>query len=491
MILKHLSLFSGVGCTELGMMLAGLDFRTVAYCEIDKYCQRVLTARMADGAIDAAPIFDDVTKLTADMVGQVDIITGGFPCQDISCAGKGAGLEGSRSGLFFEIIRLVRTLRPRYILLENVSALLNRGLDRVLGTLAETGYDAAWTSVKASDVGAPHRRERIFILCELADVQGGQSGVETERQGRESLKRGSEKSELVDSQSDRTNGEAGRGCSETGRQGITLPRQLERSGSRPESETRRMAETPHGPNAERGQVTTGNGQGILGENANEAGLRGPKGKLGDTEHAGRHAPEVAGSTEQGSDRSTARAEKACELEGSDQPRQREEMADVSSQRVQRVRAQRQQVTEIHVGKGLPVSIGLRNELWPRGYGPEQHGWEPARLTLGNARSRRQQGNDGRKSGQELADGHEQNSERTVADTKCRRSQKQGNAEISGGAPDPATDSSKRKSKPRLGRNSNGRSYRVDRLKALGNGIVPQQMARAIVELFEILNLSEG
>lgn len=96
---------------------------------------------------------------------RVDLIAGGFPCQDISYAGKGAGLSGKRSGLWYEFVRIVRVLRPRYVLVENVAALLVRGLDAVLGTLASLGYDAEWHCIQAADVGAPHIRDRVFIMA--------------------------------------------------------------------------------------------------------------------------------------------------------------------------------------------------------------------------------------------------------------------------------------------------------------------------------------
>jgi DNA (cytosine-5)-methyltransferase 1 len=103
----------------------------------------------------------------------VDLICGGFPCQDISYAGRGAGLAGERSGLFFEAIRVVRLLRPRYVLLENVAALLTRGLDRVLGELASFGYDAEWHCIPAAYVGAPHIRDRVFVIANPESVRCG------------------------------------------------------------------------------------------------------------------------------------------------------------------------------------------------------------------------------------------------------------------------------------------------------------------------------
>jgi DNA (cytosine-5)-methyltransferase 1 len=163
--LRVMDLFSGIGGFSLGLKRAG-GFRTVAYCEIDPFCQEVLQARMLDGSLDSAPICTDVRSLDGVLwSGCVDVICGGFPCQDISLAGKGAGLDGERSGLWREIARLVRQVRPRYVLVENVSALLGRGLGRVLGDLASSGYDAEWDVIPACAVGANHIRERVWILA--------------------------------------------------------------------------------------------------------------------------------------------------------------------------------------------------------------------------------------------------------------------------------------------------------------------------------------
>lgn len=141
--------------------------KPIAYCESDRYCQAVLLSRMRDGAIVRAPIWDDVTTLVSELLPRsgVDLIYGGFPCQDISIAGNGRGLEGERSGLFFEIARLVREIRPSYVFLENVAAIAFRGLDRIAAEMASLGYDCRWDMLRASDVGALHRRERWWLLA--------------------------------------------------------------------------------------------------------------------------------------------------------------------------------------------------------------------------------------------------------------------------------------------------------------------------------------
>ena len=150
--------------------------RTVAFCEIEPYARRVLAKHWP-----GVPCYEDVRTLTADRLRadgiSVDVICGGFPCQDISTAGKGAGIGGERSGLWKEYARIVGELRPRFVIVENVSALLSRGLDVVLGDLAALGFDAEWHCIPASSVGAPHRRDRIWIV---ADATGERRGIETE-----------------------------------------------------------------------------------------------------------------------------------------------------------------------------------------------------------------------------------------------------------------------------------------------------------------------
>jgi len=158
--LKVLDLFSGIGGFSLGLERTG-GFETVAFCEIDKKARSVLKKHWP-----SVPIFEDVTTLTGDQINEkIDIIVGGFPCQDISLAGKGAGLAGARSGLWYEYHRLIKEIRPSWVIAENVSALRSRGLDEVLRSLAEIGYDAEWHCIPASAIGAPHRRDRIWIIA--------------------------------------------------------------------------------------------------------------------------------------------------------------------------------------------------------------------------------------------------------------------------------------------------------------------------------------
>jgi DNA (cytosine-5)-methyltransferase 1 len=165
-----LDLFSGIGGFSLGLERAGM--RTAAFCEINSHARLVLRQHWPD-----VPIFEDVMALTAaDMPEKIDVICGGFPCQDISLAGKGAGLAGNRSGLWSEFHRLISEIRPSWVIVENVSALRSRGLDVVLGGLAALGYDAEWHCIPASAVGAPHRRDRVWIVAHVANASGGRCG---------------------------------------------------------------------------------------------------------------------------------------------------------------------------------------------------------------------------------------------------------------------------------------------------------------------------
>jgi DNA (cytosine-5)-methyltransferase 1 len=160
--LRVLDLFSGIGGFSLGLERAGM--KTVAFCEIDPFCRRVLNKHWPD-----VPIYEDVKTLTAERLRAagiaVDVICGGFPCQDISEAGERAGLDGEESRLWFEYSRLIGEIRPRYVFVENVAALLGRGLSTVLGDLAALGFDAEWHCIPACAVGAPHERDRIWIVA--------------------------------------------------------------------------------------------------------------------------------------------------------------------------------------------------------------------------------------------------------------------------------------------------------------------------------------
>jgi DNA (cytosine-5)-methyltransferase 1 len=161
-----LSLFSGAAGLDLGLRRAIPGLRTVGYVEREAYAAATLVARMEDEALDNAPVWDDVATFDGEPFrGVVDLVAGGFPCQDISNAGKRAGIGGGRSGLWREFARIVDETSPEWVFVENVSALRTRGLDVVLGDLAAMGFDAEWGCFRASEAGAPHRRERMFILA--------------------------------------------------------------------------------------------------------------------------------------------------------------------------------------------------------------------------------------------------------------------------------------------------------------------------------------
>jgi|SRR6266850_1818690 len=167
-----LDLFSGIG--GITKALEGY-VDPIAYCENDRYCQGVLLSRFASGNLPSAPIWNDVKTLRGqELIFAPDIIYGGFPCQDISVAGRGAGLAGERSGLFKEIIRLVGEIRPRFVFLENVPTITSRGGWEVVGAFASLGYDCRWDMLSAFDVGAPHLRERWFFLAYANNRSRGQ-----------------------------------------------------------------------------------------------------------------------------------------------------------------------------------------------------------------------------------------------------------------------------------------------------------------------------
>tara|TARA_R100000664_G_C2750524_1_gene137850 strand:+ start:615 stop:1517 length:903 start_codon:yes stop_codon:yes gene_type:complete len=154
------SLFSGIGGFELGLERAIPGSKTIWQVEQDAFCQKVLQKHWPD-----AKIYDDVVGVGAHNLEPVDVLCGGFPCQGISNAGKKEGLEDERSGLWWEMLRVISELQPRVVVLENVAALFIRGIPEVLGSLAENGYDAEWTIVSAAECGAPHRRDRVFIVA--------------------------------------------------------------------------------------------------------------------------------------------------------------------------------------------------------------------------------------------------------------------------------------------------------------------------------------
>ncbi len=174
-VLNGLDLFSGIG----GISYALREWvRPVAYCEIDLYCQGVLLSRMGKGDIANAPIWDDIKTFPTQGIPKIDICYGGFPCQDISVAGDGKGLEGERSRLFFEIIRLAKEIKPSLLYLENVPAIRSRGGMRVVREITQLGYDCRWCVISAASIGARHKRNRWFLLAHSNCKSSGQTNKE-------------------------------------------------------------------------------------------------------------------------------------------------------------------------------------------------------------------------------------------------------------------------------------------------------------------------
>ena len=184
------SLFAGIGGFDLGLERAGMICKWQV--EIDPFCRKVLEKHWPE-----VTRYGDIREITGSELEPVDLICGGFPCQDISKANQNAaGINGERSGLYRELIRIVRMVRPRFVLMENVAALLSRdnGMGEVLGDLAESGYDAEWQMLSAAAFGAPHIRRRVFILCyphgnakpvmSLDDEASGLQGVSEDTDGK-------------------------------------------------------------------------------------------------------------------------------------------------------------------------------------------------------------------------------------------------------------------------------------------------------------------
>jgi len=162
--MNELALFAGIGGGILGGYLCG--FKTVCAVEIDPFCREVLLRRQMDGCLPKFPIWDDIKTFDGrPWKGKIDIITGGFPCQDISIAGKQAGLLGSRSKLWFEMSRLIKEIQPQWVFIENSPNLRTRGLATVLEDLTCMGYFTRWGVLGARNVGAPHRRNRMWLVA--------------------------------------------------------------------------------------------------------------------------------------------------------------------------------------------------------------------------------------------------------------------------------------------------------------------------------------
>jgi DNA (cytosine-5)-methyltransferase 1 len=168
--LNELALFAGAGGGILGGKLLG--WRTVCAVEWEPYPASVLCARQNDGLLPNFPIWDDICTFDGNpWRGIVDVVSGGFPCTDISVAGKGAGIDGEASGMWKEMARVIHEVQPRFVFVENSPMLTSRGLGRVLGDLAQMGFDAKWGVLGADSIGLPHRRERIWLLATNSSYQ--------------------------------------------------------------------------------------------------------------------------------------------------------------------------------------------------------------------------------------------------------------------------------------------------------------------------------
>ncbi|OOV83844.1 DNA cytosine methyltransferase [Acinetobacter sp. ANC 5600] len=174
--LNELALFAGAGGGILGSHLLG--WNTVCAVERDAYAAQILAQRQNDGVLPPFPIWSDVCSFDGKpWRGIIDVISGGFPCQDISSAGKGAGIDGERSGLWAEMARIIDEVRPQYVFVENSPMLVSRGLTRVISDLAEMGYDAQWARFSASNFGAPHQRDRIWIVAHPKSIRLNTKGL--------------------------------------------------------------------------------------------------------------------------------------------------------------------------------------------------------------------------------------------------------------------------------------------------------------------------
>ena len=168
-----LDTFAGIGGFSYAADKLVGGFKTTQFIEINPFCQKILNKHWPN-----TPIHNDINTFTAG-IGQFDCITGGFPCQDISVAGRQEGItEESRSGLFYSLMRVIRMVRPRFVVLENVAAILNNGLDIVLGELSQAGYDAEWAVISASSLGGCHRRSRWWCVAYTNDYGSSSSSFD-------------------------------------------------------------------------------------------------------------------------------------------------------------------------------------------------------------------------------------------------------------------------------------------------------------------------
>ena len=387
----------------------GDDLDLAGFCELDAYCGKVLKKNFPD-----VPIYPDIKELRGEWFRNIDLITGGFPCQDISVAGKGAGIDGDRSGLWSELCRIISEVRPRYALIENVPMLIHRGLERVLFDLTEIGYDAEWQVIGADDVGARHKRKRIWIVAYPGHLRGRHDesrdvGLRSGKQAETSIGNAS---------------------------------QFEAAGPGKEPEAVAHANSD---GTKRDQPSNGQRGGIMenGDTSRET--------VAHTQHAGRPETEIAGQ-DHGIQPAIASGQELCldELEGTSGLRSPGDMADTWSAR--------RSSGGLHVGDIIPTLS--RGETNPSLAGCERSEDVPDTASVGSSGS-----------GQSQYSGHQTSSgEGKTANFIDERIGNIWTVE------------------PDVGRVANGVPKRVDRLRGLGNAIVPQIAALIMQMIKDDMNL---
>jgi DNA-cytosine methyltransferase len=435
-----LDLFSGIGGFSLGLERAGM--KTVAFCEVDKKAQLVLKKHWPD-----VPIFDDVSNLKGEHIEQtIDIICGGFPCQDISLAGKGAGLEGKRSGLWTEFHRLIKEIRPKYAIIENVSALRSRGLDQVLRSLSEIGYDAEWHCITAASVGAPHRRDRIWIVA-YPGHRGGRDSITGSlgRDGERELEERIRTTETIEttgsSQTSESVAYANDSGSGTSRNGNNTKRPETIEGWEEQSLNRSGGSSENMANANTG-LCDGTEEEIQS-----------RWKALNSSSAGRGVEELNRSGKSSANVSNANNER---LEGREWNGQRERREVLSSERQDRseMGSEAGRIDRVSIQDNVSNTNGIRSS---------RSGETGIRENLGKAWSQFTGGSSIGYSW-EMANANDEGLQRDVG---------QGEARTQGESERHTSERSWWAVEPDVGRVAHGVPNRVDRLKQLGNAVVPQ------------------
>jgi DNA-cytosine methyltransferase len=417
-----LDLFSGIGGFALAAETVWRDeLDLVAFCEIDPYCHKVLNKNFPQ-----VPIHEDIKILDGTAFKDIDLLTGGFPCQDISVAGRGEGLSGDRSYLWFEMLRIIRDVRPRYALVENVPMLTSRGGTRVLADLAEIGYNAEWTIISARDVGARHLRKRIWIVAYPdSELRRRRRAIREGREDQEGKLRSQEKGKVsYDVRSEAVRRSTLRG--ETG-------------------DISDSASTGTGQNDRR--VRTGTGGTDGGKNTEKA-----SGNIPNSDNSGS---------------GTSRYETDKDRQKENKGRERLTQSEPSGHSTK--------VSDTTV-KGLQGTIGEEHER--TGEGPAKRSGEVSNADSGRLeRSSQKQGRAGNAVGS-----NREAREREVSNSDIQRlqgSEETGDTQEEGKEPQDqfltrlSRGETYWETEPNIRRVANGVPSRVDRIKGLGNAIVPQ------------------